>query len=66
MNKMYYYYYYYYYHHHHHHHLGLGIRDGHRRLVSLLAPLPRLRVGLEGGAGQKEARPEGGVPDKAF
>ncbi len=47
-------------------HLGLGIRDGHRRLVSLFAPLPRLRVGLEGGLGQREARPEGGVPDKAF
>ncbi len=45
--------------------LGLGIRDGHRRLVSRLVPLTRLRVGLEGGAGQREARPEGGVPDKA-
>ncbi len=32
-------------------HLGLGIRDGHKRLVLLLAPLPRLRVGLEGGVG---------------
>ncbi|KAF4118313.1 hypothetical protein G5714_000364 [Onychostoma macrolepis] len=35
-------------------HLHLGIRDGHRRLVSRLVPLPRLRVGLEGGAGQRE------------
>ncbi len=35
-------------------HLRLGIRDGHRRLVSRLVPLPRLRVGLEGGGGQRE------------
>ncbi len=35
-------------------HLCLGIRDGHRRLVSRLVPLPRLRVGVEGGAGQRE------------
>ncbi len=35
-------------------HLCLGIRDGHRRLVSWLVPLPRLRVGVEGGAGQRE------------
>ncbi len=34
-------------------HLHLD-RDGHRRLVSWLVPLPRLRVGLEGGAGQRE------------
>ncbi len=33
---------------------GLRIRDGHRRLVSRLVPLPHLRVGLEGGAGQRE------------
>ncbi len=32
-------------------HLRLGIRDGHRRLVSQLVPLPRLRVGLEESAG---------------
>ncbi len=31
-----------------------GIRDGHRRLVSRLVPLPRLQVGLEGGVGQRE------------
>ncbi len=30
-------------------HLGLGIKDGHRRLVSQL-----VRVGLEGGVGQRE------------
>ncbi len=30
-------------------HLGLGIRDGLRRLVSRLMPLPRLRVGLKRG-----------------
>ncbi len=35
-------------------HLRLGIRDGHRRLLSQLVPLPRLRVGLEEGAGQRE------------
>ncbi len=35
-------------------HLRLGIRDGHRRLVSRLVPLPRLRVGVEGGTGQRE------------
>ncbi len=46
-------------------HLGLGIRDGLRRLVSRLMPLPRLRLGLERGAGQREAKPEGGVPDEA-
>ncbi len=28
-------------------------RDGYRRLVSQLVPLPRLRVGLEGGTGQE-------------
>ncbi len=33
--------------------------------MSQLVPLPRLRVGLEGGVGQREARPEGGVPDEA-
>ncbi len=32
----------------------LRIWDGHRRLVSRLVPLPRLRVGLEGGTGQRE------------
>ncbi len=46
-------------------HLGLGIRDGLRRLVLRLVPLPRLRVGLERGVGQREAKPEGGVPDEA-
>ncbi len=46
-------------------HLGLGIRDGLRRLVSRLMPLPRLRVGLKRGMGQREAKPEGGVPDEA-
>ncbi len=35
-------------------HLRLRIRDGHRRLVSRLVPLPRLRVGVEGGMGQRE------------
>ncbi len=35
-------------------HLRLGIRDGHRRLMSRLVPLPRLREGLEEGAGQRE------------
>ncbi len=34
-------------------HLGQAIRDGHRKLVSRLVPLPRLQVGLEGGAGQE-------------
>ncbi len=33
---------------------GLRIRDGYRRLVSRYVPLPHLRVGLEGGAGQSE------------
>ncbi len=33
---------------------GLRIGDGHRRLVSRLVPLPHLRVGLEGGTGQRE------------
>ncbi len=33
---------------------GLRVRDGHRRLVSRLVPLPHLRVGLEGGTGQRE------------
>ncbi len=33
---------------------GLRIRDGHRRLVSRLVPLPHLRVGQEGGTGQGE------------
>ncbi len=33
---------------------GLRIRDGHRSLVSRLVPLPHLRVGLEGGTGQRE------------
>ncbi len=42
-------------------HLGLGIRDGLRRLVSRLVPLPRLRVGLKRGVGQREAKPEGEV-----
>ncbi len=42
-------------------HLSLGIRDGLRRLVSQLMPLPRQQVGLERGAGQREAKPEGGV-----
>ncbi len=37
-------------------------RDGLRRLVSRLMPLPRQQVGLERGAGQREAKPEGGVP----
>ncbi len=46
-------------------HLGLGIRDGLRRLVSRLMPLPRLRVGLKRGMGQREAKPEGSVPDEA-
>ncbi len=46
-------------------HLGLVIRDGLRRLVSRLMPLPRLRVGLKRGMGQREAKPEGGVPDEA-
>ncbi len=35
-------------------HLRLGIRDGHRGLVSWLVPLPCLRVGVEGSAGQRE------------
>ncbi len=35
-------------------HLRLRIRDGHRGLVSRPVPLPRLRVGLDGGAGQRE------------
>ncbi len=35
-------------------HLHLGIRDGHRRLVSRLVPIPRLWVGVEGGASQRE------------
>ncbi len=42
-------------------HLGLGIRDGLRRLVSRLVPLPPHRR----GADQREAKPEGGVPDEA-
>ncbi len=33
---------------------GLRIRDGHRRLVSRLVPFSHLRVGLEGGTGQRE------------
>ncbi len=33
---------------------GLRIRDGRRRLVSQLVPLPHLRVGVEGGISQKE------------
>ncbi len=33
---------------------GLRIGDGHRRLVSRLVPLAHLRVGVEGGTGQKE------------
>ncbi len=33
---------------------GLRIGDGHRRLVSRLVPLPHLRVGVEGGTGQRE------------
>ncbi len=42
-------------------------RDGHRRLVSWLVPLPRLRVGLEGGTGQREvAKYVRGDPDEAF
>ncbi len=35
---------------------GLRIGDGHRRLVSRLVPLPHLRVGVEGGTGQREVR----------
>ncbi len=46
-------------------HLDLGIRDGLRRLVPRLVPFPHLRVGLEVGMGQREAKPEGGVPDEA-
>ncbi len=42
-------------------HLGLGIRDGLRRLVSRLMHLPRLQVGLKRGVGQREAKPEGEV-----
>ncbi len=40
----------------------------HRRLVSRLVPLPRLRVGLDGGVGQREVGKtwEGGDPDEAF
>ncbi len=37
---------------------GLRIGDGHRRLVSRLVPLPHLRVGVEGGTGQREVRGE--------
>ncbi len=33
---------------------GLRIGDGHRRLLSRLVPLAHLRVGVEGGTGQKE------------
>ncbi len=33
---------------------GLRIRDRHRRLLSRLVPLPHLRLGVEGGAGQRE------------
>ncbi len=33
---------------------GPRIGDGQRRLVSRLVPLPHLRVGLEGGTGQRE------------
>ncbi len=37
-------------------HPGLRTRDGRRRLVSRLVPLPHLRVGVEGGTGQREVR----------